>query len=74
MLYLFASHMINEPYLFQNEMSAVKTLLFSVGAARELILLSLFRRLICAMSPVRPTLVKDFFGGMLVSLRMCMNF
>lgn len=40
-------------------MSAVKTLLFSVGAARELILLSLFRRLICAMSPVRPTLVKD---------------
>lgn len=24
MLYLFASHMINEPDLFQNEMSAVK--------------------------------------------------
>lgn len=59
MLYLFASHMINELYLFQNEMSAVTTPLFSVGAARELILLSLFSCLICAMSPVMPTLVKD---------------
>lgn len=39
MLYLFASHMVNKPYLFQNEMSAVKTLVFSVRAARELILL-----------------------------------
>lgn len=29
--------MINEPDLFQNEMSAVKNLMFFVNAARELI-------------------------------------
>lgn len=51
--------MINESYLFQNEMSAIKTLLFLVGTARELILLSVFRCLICAMFPVMPTVVKD---------------
>lgn len=59
MVYLFASHMINEPYLFQNEMSAGKALVFFVGATRELILLSAFSCLICAMFPVKPTLVKD---------------
>lgn len=66
--------MINEPYLFQNQMSAVKALVFFVGAARELILLSVFRRLISTMFPVMPTLVKDWFGGVLVALRIRMNF
>lgn len=59
--------MINEPYLFQHKMSAVKTGVLC-GAARELILLSVFRCLICARNehPCEELIWRDtcFFKNM----------